>query len=195
MSWRGAVIVTFFSLFLVSCGKNDPVRPGSVPVAPTQAPAPPNYNYGGGGFGPGGGYGGNYSPGQFFPQQPIGNFRPQMPQGRPPQFYPFVPLDNYMRQDPRMVPYWNQMWGRWQQYAQFNRMNQYDFGAFWFDFCPNQWAGTAWADVYNYLDSNFYYWTQPGIQFYTGGSTTPEYFWQNANGFPMPQYNLCDWGC
>ncbi len=200
MSWRNVVLALMLSVVLISCGKNDPIVPYGGNSAPIQAPPPPNYTPGGGyggGYGPGnGGYGGGgYSPNQFFPQPQLGNFMPQMPQQRPPQFYPFVPIDNYMRRDPRLQQYWQRYWQQWQGYAQQHNYSQYNFSAFWFDYSSRQWGNGQWSQIYQYFDSNFYYWTQPGIQFTTGGSRSPEYFWQNCSGFPMPQYDLCDSGC
>ncbi len=187
MRWPEAILIAFISLALISCGKNDPIRPLGTPIAPNKAPAPPSYAPGG-----------NFAPNTFFPQTPMGNFRPQMPMGQPSQYYPFVPLDNYMRRDPRLQQYWDGYWRQWQGYAQRNRINQYDFSKFWFDYCPNQWSHTQFGNLYNYMDSNFYYWTQPGTQFPVQNGNvnfSVDYFWGNAYDFPMPQYDLCDSGC
>jgi len=185
MSFRDLILgIAVLTFVLVGCGKNDPVTPYGGYVPPAQAPAPPNYAPGG-----------SYSPNQFFPQQPMGNFQPQMPMGMPQQYYPFLPIDNYMRRDPRLQQQWQGMWQQWQGYAQQRRISPYDFSTFWFDYCPQQWGGAGWHNLYQYFDSNFYYWTQPGMQFPVQNNFSATYFWSNAYEFPMPQYDLCDYGC
>jgi len=147
------------ALALTACGKNDGIYQGGYGYM-GQAPAP---------------YG-------YAPAPQYGNgFNPQMPAGYPSQYTPFVPIHNYMQGSPSTQQYWGQHWNGWQNYAQYNGYNQYDFNRFWYDYCPQQWQGTQWNNVYNYYNTNYYSWMTPQTQF--APQMNPNYFWQNYTGY------------
>jgi len=91
-----------------------------------------------------------------------------------------------------MQMYWTQMWQRWQQYSYQVGYNQYDFGAFWYDFCPQEWYGSSFEPMYNYFDYNVYSWMTPQTQL--SSYADPYTFWQNYVGFPMDSYGYCATG-
>lgn len=174
---------SFLSLFLFfsACGKNDPIVPTgtSGPYNPNyypQAPVPPNGGY----YPPPGGYQGGNPP----------YFNPTLPPGMPPQYTPWLPIDNYFRQNPQTVNVWVNIWVNWQNYAQYQGYDVYDFPRFWFDYCPSQLGGTQFAPVYNYFDQNVYYWVDYNTQFYC---EDPSYFWQYYQG--MPYGDVCGGSC
>ena len=116
------------ALLIVSCGKNDGVRPTGPGFIPPVAPPPQ--------FVPTGGAGGGGFPG-------TGGYQPQMPQGYPNRYYPFLPVDNYFRQNQQLQLYWQQLWSRWQMYAQQRQIEIYNFYRFWYEYCPQEWHGTG----------------------------------------------------
>lgn len=192
------VLFLLIALVVLACGKNEGIRavgaaPGPVPY--TQAPPPPGYQPGG-----------YYPPSPQYPSSPQNPtpgygyqppyFQPQMPQGMPPGYYPFLPIDNYMRRNPYTQQYWQGYWGQWQQYAQNHRYNQYDFNRFWFEFCPQQWSYTDYAELYNYYDANVYFWVTPQTQF--SPQADPGYFWEYYQGLsyqPLDNYGYCNAYC
>jgi hypothetical protein len=176
--WFASLVVV--GLLVSACGKNEAFVPGGYYPPNYQAPMPP-----------GGGY--------FPPQQPYGGgqspyFQPQMPSGYPSQYTPFIPFDNYMRRSQPMQQYYVNLWVNWQGYSQQRGYNQYDFSRFWYEYCPQQFQGTQYMDLYNYFDQNVYYWVDPSMQW--GGGYDPNYFWQNYNYMPY-QYadSYCSSGC
>ena len=180
----GMILMLSFCLLFSACGKNEPIANNGTgtgsPYYYPQAPVPPNGGY----YPPPGGYppGGNGG----------GYFNPQMPQGMPNQYTPWLPIDNYFRyrQQPQA---WVNIWMNWQYYAQYRGYNQYDFSGFWFDYCPNQLSGTQFQPVYNYFDTNVYYWIDYNTQFQCDD---PSYFWQNYQGMPYSNVDsYCGGGC
>lgn len=138
-----------------------------------------------------GGYAGGYpsagTPTYFLPQQ-------TMPQGYPAQAYPFLPIYNYFQQSPNMQAYWNGFWAGWAAYAQQQGMSPYNFNAFWYNYCPQQWGGSNQGQsLYGYFNQNFYYWATPQMQW--SSSVNPSTFWQNCNYFPYPTSGYCNSGC
>ncbi len=166
--WK--LVVALFFLAVVGCGKNDGVRPTGYygpngPIAPA----------------PNGQYPGNYGP----------SFQPQMPQGYPQQYTPFLPVDNYFRQNQQMQAYWQQMWMNWQQYASVRNYNPYNFAPFWYEYCPQVWSGTPMMQVYDYYNTNFYFWANAGTQFPT--QVNPVTYWSPYAGYS--QYSSCNGYC
>jgi len=174
------VLFALVVLALSACGKNTGLVAGpylgQAPAPYGYAPAPQYGNP----------YGGGAGYGNFYPQQ-------QMPSGYSNQYYPFMPIHNYMQSNPQLQNYWSGYWGGWQNYANRNGYNQYDFNRFWYDYCPQQWGNSnEWANFYNYYDQNFYYWMTPSTQF--SPSASPSYFWQNYSGYsyqPLNNYGYC----
>lgn len=165
-------------LFFAACGKNEPVT-ATGPGYPypnnyyPQAPVPPN-----------GGY--QVPPGY---NQPY--FNPQMPPGMPNQYTPWLPVDNYFRQNPTTVNIWVNIWNNWQGYAGQNGYSQYDFPRFWFDYCPQYYP--QYNNVWNYFDTNVYWWVNPYTQMDCGQD--PGYFWQYYSGVPYGGIDYCGGGC
>jgi hypothetical protein len=170
-------------LLVSACGKNEAFVPGGYYPPVNQAPMPP-----------GGGY---YPPSTQYPGGgPSPYFRPQLPQGYPNQYTPFLPLDNYMRRTPPMQQMWVNVWVNWQDYSYQRGYDQYDFSRFWYEYCPQQFYGTQYWDMYNYFDQNVYQWADPNMQW--GQSYDPYYFWQNYDYMPyqpIDSYGYCDSYC
>ncbi len=129
-------------------------------------------------------------PGQYptYPGQQPPTFNPVLPQGQQPQYTPFVPIDCYMNQNPQLYQYWQTMWSDWQNYSYYYGIDQYDFSTFWFDYCPQQWQGTQYQEIYTYLDTYFYSWTTPQTQFSPYGYD-PGQFWGGYQQFPMQPWD------
>lgn len=175
-----------FSVVLLSllsaCGKNDgfyslgngawPYGQVARPVPP-QAPLPTGY----------GSSTSYYPPPMSYPQgapMPPPVFSPQLPPAMPVQFIPFIPVYQYvMVYQPQI---WVPLWTQWQQYAQIQHINMYDFGAFWYGYCPSM-CGQAFQPAYPYLNNTFYSWMAPGMNFST--VIDPVYFWGNYSGYPF----------
>jgi hypothetical protein len=114
-----------------------------------------------------------------------------MPNGMPPQYTPWLPVDNYFRQNPTTVNIWVNIWNNWQVYAPQHGYQQYDFNRFWFEYCPNNYP--QYMDVWNYFDTNVYWWVQPNSQFQC---EDPTYFWQYYQGMPYSGVDdYCGGGC
>ncbi len=151
------------ALVVSGCGKNEPIVPYGYYPPTYQAP-----------YGPG------YAPNTpyYGGQTPMPYFQPQMPQGYPNQYTPFLPFDNYMRRSPVTQQYYINLWVGWQGYSQQYNYNQYDFGRFWYEYCPQQFYGTQYMDTYNYFDQNYYGWMDPSMQWGQYGYD-PYSFWGN----------------
>lgn len=183
------------AILIVSCGKNEPVvSPAPFVPAPTQAPPPSTVPNNQNGPFPNGTYpNGTYPNGQsgtgYFPGNGGAGFNPNLPSGYPNQYYPFLPVDNYFRNQPGMSGYWNQFWSGWVNHCQRNQIPVYDFQQFWFQYCPQQWAGTQYSQVYQYFSSNVYQWVQPGMQFQP--NIPPQQFWNQWQGYQFPAVHVC----
>lgn len=189
--WR-SISILLVLLAIAACGKNDGLR--TVPMGPApmgMAPAPYGYSP----YNPG------YAPNPQYGNPAYGNpyFTPggQVPNGYGQGFYPFMPIYNYMQSNPYTQNYWGGFWNGWQNYANQNGHNQYNFPAFWYDYCPQQWGGNQqWNNMYNYYNTNFYFWMTPQTQFQP--SMSPNNFWQNYNGYsyaPLNNYGYCNDYC
>lgn len=176
MSRSFSILLVAVALVLSACGKNEPIVPIGGGYYGPQAPMPP----GGGYYPPTSPYGG---PG------PSPYFQPHMPNGYPNQYTPFLPIDNYMRRTPQMQQVWVNIWVNWQGYSQRRGYSPYDFSRFWYEYCPQQFSGTQYQNLYNYFDQNVYNWVDPYQSW--GGNYDPSYYWQNYNY--MPYYDL-DYG-
>jgi hypothetical protein len=100
-----------------------------------------------------------------------------------------------MRRTPPLQQYWTQFWYGWEQYSFQRGYNPYDFSRFWFEYCPQQWSYTQYADLYNYFDQNVYHWMDPYMSFQV---SDPGYFWQYYNWMPyapVDAYGYCDGYC
>jgi hypothetical protein len=176
---RKLIVVAIMILFS-ACGKNEAVRsvgnnpppnypPNQGPY--NQAPMPPNGGYypppGGGGYPAGG---------------PPPYFQPVMPPQMPPQYTPFLPIDYYFRQRPQLVNVYVNIWNDWRTYANYYGYNQYDFNGFWFDYCQTNWVGGYYGDLYNYMNTNVYWWASPEVSYCDSGCDAG-YFWQHYQGF------------
>lgn len=140
---------------------------------------------------PGNGYQAPPPPNGFQPpvQPPIGPgpvFRPQVPPQMPPQFYPFAPVYQYMQMNFQLQQQWMILWQRWQQFAQWNAVNQYNFAMFWTQFCPQQ---PEFRQVYGYLDQSFYYWVTPETYFPPQADCAT--YWNDWNYYPYECYDYC----
>ncbi len=78
----------------------------------------------------------------------------------PPQNYPppysgmpqqFGPAYGYFAQQPQYLPYWNNLWQGWQNYANQVNVNVYDWNGFWNGYCAQTYPG-----FYDYLNINIY---------------------------------------
>ena len=106
-----------------------------------------------------GGYGYPYGGGGYYGTPPINQPPANLP--LPPQNYPppyqqmpqqFGPVYGYFAQQPQYMPYWNNLWQGWLNYAQPYGIYPYDWNTFWNGYCQNN-----YQDLYNYLEINIYY--------------------------------------
>lgn len=171
---KRSIYLMSFAAILIGCARDESfTQIPSVPYQPiTQAPPPTAY------------------PPTTTPTGPT--FQPSLPPGYTWSYTPFLPVDYYMRQ-PGYQNYWAQVWAYWQQYATQRGTNQYDFNTFWFTFCPQIWQGTQMWSMYQYINTNYYYWVQPTTQFTT--NLNPTYFWQYYYGYGYGGGGTCGGGC
>lgn len=124
------------------------------------------------------------------PNSPV--FNPQMPVQQPTQFYPFMPIEGFMSQNPQLYYYWQSMWQQWQYTAYYWGTSEYDFQTFWYDYCPQVWQGTQYNQIYQYLDSYFYWWNSPQQQLPQQANAYD--FWYQYQNYPYYQWG-CQSGC
>jgi len=193
--WLRFVVLLQF-IFYVGCGKNEAVRPVGYypsgpsnpydkPYYPQQAPPPP---------------GGNFLPPPYGPYNPGGFFHPGPgPANHPTDFYPFLPLYQYMNRNPFLTDHWNSLWNEWRYYSYRQGCGAYDFGCFWFDYCPSRGSGRQTFDpIYRYFDNNVYFWVTVDTEFLP--NMNPTYFWEDYDWMSYGNidnsigcYDACGW--
>ncbi|NBX91829.1 MAG: hypothetical protein EB078_08440 [Proteobacteria bacterium] len=174
-------IIALSLLFLVGCGKNDPITTaGRYPYGPS-VPAPsPTYPGFPGGYGGGGGYPGTGYPGG-------GYFQPNYPASYGPGFYPWAPIYGFYQQNVVLQPVFVVLWSGWQNYCNQYRVPIYDFTTFWYNYSPQVMS----PQLYGYFANQFYPWMNPYATF--SPYSAPEVFWQNYSGIPYGY--SCASGC